>query len=157
MKNRIITFIVGLVAATALVAGCTTDADTVSRNISQGAEQFEILRRVVLVNGITNEYLLNIEGFCSIEDQWNLGARQLEVTCKIGDDAYEKHFLGISDNVFYFVQQSQTANVSANFHRVIFKPQAILPDIDPEFNDLSAENDLRESVILRSNSIGANK
>ena len=134
MKNRIITFIVGLGAATALIAGCS-DADVASRNLSKGAEQFEILRRVALVNGITNEYLLTIEGFCSIEDQWNLGARQLEVTCKIGDDAYEKHFLGISDNVFYFVQQSETADVSVNFNRVVFKPQTILPDIGVPFND----------------------
>ena len=45
----------------------------------------------MLVNGITNDYLLSIEGFCSILDEWNYGARQLEVTCKVNDDAYEKH------------------------------------------------------------------
>ena len=138
MKKRIITFIVGLGAVMALIVGCS-DADVASRNISKGADQFEVLRRVVLVNGITNDYLLSIEGFCSILDEWNYGARQLEVTCKVNDDAYEKHFLGIADNVFYFVQQSETVDVSVNFNRVVFKPQTILPDIGVPFNDPSGD------------------
>ena len=64
--------------------------------------------------------------------QWNYGARQLEVTCKIGDGAYEKHFLPISDNVSYFVRQLQVVDVSVNFRTVIFKPQTLLPN---HFND----------------------
>jgi hypothetical protein len=70
--------------------------------------------------------MLTIEGRCSIEDQ----TTQLEVTCKIGRDAFKKHFLGLSDNVTYFAEQLETANVSVYHHRVTFKPQEILSDID---------------------------
>ena len=117
--------VVALVAG-GLLAGCSTDAAVVSENISTAADQFEITRRVVFFNGITDNYLLEITGYCSIEDE----GHQLEVTCKVGPDAYRKHFLGLSDNVSYFVEHLNPANVSAHHYRVVFKPQQIIPDID---------------------------
>lgn len=108
------------------LASCTTDADVVSENISKAADQFEINRRIVFVNGITDKYLLSVEGKCSIKDE----NKQLEVTCKLGDNEYKKHFLGLSDNVTYFAEQLETANVSRYHYRVIFKPEALIPDID---------------------------
>jgi len=110
------------------LAGCSTDADVASHNLSLAAEQFEIERRVVFFNGITDEYLLSIEGRCSIEDDGN----QLEVTCKLGPEAFKKHFLGLSDNVSYFVEQLDTADAGEFRYRVVFKPSVIVPDVDTE-------------------------
>ena len=107
------------------IVGCS-DARIASRNLSQAADMFEIDRRVIFYNGISGEYMLNIEGRCSIEDQ----GRQLEVTCKTGLDTYKKHFLGLSDNVTYFVEQLNPKSVSVYHYRVIFKPQTIIPDIE---------------------------
>jgi hypothetical protein len=115
-----------LLTAALLLASCSTDAQVASHNLSQAADMFEIERRVVFLNGITDDYMLSIEGLCSIEDQGN----QLEVTCKIGPDEYKKHFLGLSDNVTYFVEQLESADVSEYRYRVIFKPSVIVPDID---------------------------
>ena len=103
-----------------------SDADVASDNLSKAADNFEITRRIVFYNGFTDTYMLVIEGRCSIEDQGN----QLEVVCKISDKAYMKHFLGLSDNTTYFAEQLQTADVSIYHHRVIFKPQTILPAIE---------------------------
>ena len=122
MKQRIL----GAILAVGLLAGCSSDADTVSRNLSTAAEQFEISRRVVFFNGITDNYLLEIIGLCSIEDE----GHQLEVTCQVEPGSYRKHFLGLSDNVSYFVEQLDPANVSAHHYRVVFKPQEIVPDVD---------------------------
>ena len=108
-----------------ILAGCD-DARMASNNLSRAADNFEIDRRMVFYNGITDTYMLTIEGRCAITDE----QKQLEVTCKIGDDAYNKHFLGLSDNVTYFAEQLETADVSAYHHRIVFKPQAIIPDID---------------------------
>lgn len=116
--------LIGL-AGLALV-GCSTDADVASYNLSRAAEMFQIERRVVFFNGITDSYLLSIEGRCSIEDQGN----QLEVTCKIGPEQFKKHFLGLSDNVSYFVEQLETVNVDTYHYKVIFKPESIVPDVD---------------------------
>lgn len=111
--------------AVAAAAGCN-DAQIASNNLSRAADNFEIMRRVVFLNGITDTYLLSIEGLCSVEDQSN----QLEVTCKVGETEYKKHFLGLSDNVTYFAEQLDGARVSAYHYRVVFKPQTIIPDID---------------------------
>lgn len=111
----------------ALLSGCgEDDAVIASRNLSKGADNFEILRRVVFLNGITDTYLMEILGYCSIRDQ----RTQLEVTCKVGDGVYKKHFLGLSDNVTYFVEHLYPTRASAYHYRVTFKPQSIFPDYD---------------------------
>jgi hypothetical protein len=112
------------------VAGCRTDADVVSENLSKSADQFQVLRRVVFYNGITESYMLTIEGFCSLGNYDSAG--QLTVTCKVAEDSYKKHFLGLSDNVTYFVEQLDGQNVSADHYKVIWKPSVIIPDIDVE-------------------------
>lgn len=112
----------------ATTLGACTDADVASRNLSKAADNFEIIRRVVFYNGITDSYMLTIEGRCSLGNSDK--ERQLTVTCKTGQNAYKKHFLGLSDNVTFFVEQTDAANVNVYHYRVIFKPQTIIPDID---------------------------
>ncbi|AOT25797.1 hypothetical protein SEA_TORTELLINI_52 [Mycobacterium phage Tortellini] len=114
------------ISAVAL-AGCSTDADVASENLSKAADQFEIPRRIVFFNGITDKYLLVIEGYCSISA--DTASKKLDVTCKEGAN-FKKHFLGLSDNVSYFVEQVEGANVSTDHYRVIFKPEVIVPDVD---------------------------
>ena len=129
-------FVIGL-AALALVAGaaCTdSKADIASENLSKAAEQFEIERRIVFFNGITDKYLLTVEGRCSVETGDSALGGSLEVTCKIGPNEYKKHFLGLSDNVSYFVEQIETANVSEYHYRVIFRPETIVPDVEVDIN-----------------------
>ena len=104
--------------------GCS-DAEIASENLSEAADNFEIMRRVVFYNGITDSYMLTIEGRCSIEDE----GRQLEVVCKTGPNGLVKHFLGLSDNVTYFAEQLLEVDVSVYHHRIDFKPQTIFPKI----------------------------
>jgi len=115
-----------LVSAIAL-SGCS-DANIASRNLSKDADMFRVNRRIVFYNGITGEYMLSIEGFCSLGNYDSAG--ELSVTCKVGQDSYKKHFLGLSDNVTYFVEQVESKNVSEDHYKVIFKPSVIIPDIE---------------------------
>ncbi|QBJ00067.1 hypothetical protein SEA_PHOEBUS_117 [Mycobacterium phage Phoebus] len=118
------------VAATGLILGlssCSSDADVASENLSKAADNFQVPRRIVFFNGITDKYLLEIQGFCSINA--DTGSKKLDVTCKV-NDGYKKHFLGLSDNVSYFVEQINGANVSTDFYQVNFKPASILPDVE---------------------------
>ncbi|MCO4257389.1 beta-sandwich lipoprotein [Pseudarthrobacter cellobiosi] len=112
-------------AAALLLTACTPAAQTASDNLSTAADNFEIERRIVFFNGITDKYLLTVEGRCSIKPDGG----KLDVTCKIGPDQYKKHFLGLSDNVSYFVEQTKSADVSVYHYRVIFKPENIVPDL----------------------------
>ena len=118
-------FLVAL--ATTVLAACS-DADVASSNLSKAADQFEITRRIVFYNGITGEYMLTITGLCSLGNQDR--SRELSVTCKTGPSAYKKHFLGLSDNVTFFVEQIDGAPTSPYQYRVVFKPLAIVPDIE---------------------------
>jgi hypothetical protein len=121
-KKTILAFAaLGLAAA---LAGCD-DAQVASENLSKAADNFEINRRIVFYNGISGEYILTIEGLCSQQPD----GKKLAVICKTGPGAYKKHFLGLSDNVTYFSEQMEAAQASVYHYRVIFKPAAIIPDI----------------------------
>lgn len=128
MKTKLLILIVVIVAC----VSCGKDADVASRNLSQAADMFEIQRRVVFYNGITGDYILVIEGRCSLGNADAPG--ELSVTCKTGESAYKKHFLGLSDNVTYFAEQIDSSQVDVYHYRVIFKPETIIPDIDLELS-----------------------
>lgn len=121
-------FIGSLIFVAAVLAGCAQEADIASHNVSRAADNFEVQRRIVFINGITGDYLLVVEGLCSIGN--NDTAGRLSVTCKTGPSDYKKHFLGLSDNVTFVAEQLQSKAVNAFHYKVVFKPQSILPDID---------------------------
>ena len=123
MTKRLLGALAIIIGLGALSACTDDDADVVSENISKDADNFKVLRRIVFYNGITESYILELIGFCNIEEDGS----QLEVTCKV-DDGYQKHFLGRSDNVTYFVEQLDTSDVSPDFYKVTFKPSVVVPD-----------------------------
>lgn len=125
MKNFIKIALLVLTSLT-LFNSCGDDAYVASQNLSKAADQFEIYRRVVFYNGITDNYILSVEGYCSIKD----AAGQLEVTIKTESGTYLKHHLGLSDNVTYFSEQLDPKYVSDKRYRVIFKPTTIIPNVD---------------------------
>lgn len=117
-----------LVLLLLLTVGCMNDAQIASDRLSTAADMFEINRRIVFYNGITGDYILSVEGACSIEVD---GVdSQLELTCKTGPSEFKKHFLGLSDNVTYFAEQLEPSKQDVYHYRVVFKPQSIVPDFD---------------------------
>ena len=129
--KRIALFVIAAAFSIFLFTGCTeSDADVAAKNISKAAEQFEVERRIIFINGITDEYLLTIEGRCSVETSESALGGSLEVTCKVGKGKFKKHFLGLSDNVTYLVEQVEPIKASTLHYRVIFKPETIIPNFD---------------------------
>lgn len=124
MKKVILVFMIVLF----FLVGCVAEADVASQNVSTAADNFEINRRIVFYNGITNEYILVIEGYCSLGNYDTTG--EISVVCKTGPNSYKKHFLGLSDNVTYFAEQLEPVQVGTYHYRVIFKPSVIIPDIE---------------------------
>jgi hypothetical protein len=115
----------GLLAVVVL-SGCTPEAQRASYNMSIASKNFEVNRRCVFYNGITGEYILTIEGMLSVVDDNS----RLEVMVKTGPSTYKKHYLGLSDNVTYFVEQVEPAQADPYRYRVIFRPQTILPNVE---------------------------
>ena len=127
-------------------SACSQPADVVSENLSTAADNFELERRIIFYNGITDTYMLEIEGRCSLGNDDPPG--KLTVTCQTGDDEYKKHFLGLSDNVTYFVEQIDGADVSEYNYRVVFRPETIRSDIEVDIDAFSGDdtNEVEEAV-----------
>lgn len=110
------------------ISACASDSDVVSKNISKAADNFEIQRRIVFYNGITGDYILEVDGLCAVGNSDRAG--EVSITCKVGPNTYKKHFLGLSDNVTWFAEQLRESDVSKSHYRVVFKPSTMAPDID---------------------------
>lgn len=120
-----------ILLAVALVAtGCESNADRVSDNLSKEAEKFNVQRRIIGINGITDKILFEVEGRCSLESEDSKLAGSLEVTCKHGPHDYRKHYIGLSDNVTYIMTQLEGLDVSEYRTKIIIKPENIVPDFD---------------------------
>lgn len=125
-------YVIGVIALAALLTaaspGCTSDADMASENLSTAAEQFEVQRRIVVVNSFTDKVVFEVEGRCSIEPT----AKQLVAICKHGDDDFRKHYTGIGDNGMWSSFQLDPIDVDVYHTRLIVKPETVLPDFDLE-------------------------
>src|SRR6478735_4677665 len=109
---------------TTLTSCMEREADVASYNLSRSADSFEVNRRIVFYNGITGEYILTIEGLCSLGNADKSG--ELTVTCKTGANDYKKHFLGLSSNVTFFAEQIDSVKASIYHYKVIFRPATII-------------------------------
>ena len=117
-----------LVAAFTGLAGCEQRAsDIASRNLSAAADNFEVNRRVVLVNTMSDKYLLSVEGRCSFEV--DAPKNKIDVTCQTGPKTFKKHSYGLSHNVTFFSEQLEDVDVNTYHYRVDYRPQSLVPDI----------------------------
>ena len=119
-------------------AGCTNEADRVSHNISEEADKFKIFRQIVYINGITDSYILTIQGYCALGNYD--GALERTVTCREENGEYKKYFLGRSDNTILFTQQLDTVNVSDTNSTVRLRPKTVLPNFDGETDYTEQDN-----------------
>ena len=117
-----------VVGLAVILAGCAQESENAAYNVSQAAHNFEVLRRCIFYNGITGEYMLTIEGLLSVTESSTQD--RLEVIVKTAPGVYKKHYLGLSDNVSYFVEQLEPVPADPFRYRVYFRPQTIIPDIE---------------------------
>jgi hypothetical protein len=126
VKKKIATLLAGFLLVVGLATGCTSQADTANRNLSKACENFECVRRVIGINGITDKVLFSVEGFCSYETEGNT----YDVICKNPDGSVNRTTMAKSDNVTIVVTQLQSQNVDLFRPRIIFRPETIVPDFD---------------------------
>ena len=124
MNKKILTILVAAVMVMAL-AGCT-EADMVSYNISKEADNFNIVRQLTVINCIEGDVLFQMTGKLSIYADTT--DNQLEITVE-DNGTYVKHFVGLSDNVTYVVED---LNLGANDvqkykYTLNFNPKMWLP------------------------------
>ena len=123
MKRKII-LVITLTLMVLLIAGCR-EADKVSYNLSKEADNFNNVRQITVMNCIKGDILFQMTGKMSIvadtEDN------QLEVTVEDENGEYKKHFIGLSDNVTYVVEDITSGNVSKYKYTLNFNPKMLVP------------------------------
>lgn len=132
MKKFSIIASAAVISLAALLSACDRPVGVTELKLSQASANFEIMRRVVFYNDITGDYILIVEGLCSLSD-FNSKSR-LTVTCKDGPTSLKKHSLGLSNNVTFFAEQIEATNFSPFHYRIVSRLQGTLPDIDFQDN-----------------------
>lgn len=126
MKKKIIVLMTALVMLLAFT-GCR-QADRVSYNLSKEADSFNEVRQLTVMNCIQGDVLFQMTGKMSIEaDVGETGDNQLEVIVEDENGEYKKHFVGLSDNVTYVVEDITTGDVSKYKYTLNFNPNMWIP------------------------------
>lgn len=114
-----------LLAMTVLVVTACSEADRVSENLSREADNFNIRRQLTVINCLKGDVLFQMTGCFSIKADAN--DSQPEITVRTEDNTYKKHFVGLSDNVTYVVEDVTGKNVNQYQYTLNFNPKMWLP------------------------------
>ncbi len=127
MKKKILPLLLVGICTCCTVTGCTTQAQRVSYNLSQEAENFNIVRQLTVINCIEGDVLFQMTGRMSITA--DTADNQLEIIVENDDDTYVKHFVGLSDNVTYVVEDLNLGenDVEKYKYTLNFNPKMWIP------------------------------
>lgn len=124
MKKKILTLMVTAALMLALT-GCGTEASKVSYNLSQQADNFNDVRQVTVINCLQGDVLFQMTGKMSITA--DTADNQLEVVVEDENGEYKKHFIGLSDNVTYVVEDITSGDVNKYKYTLNFNPNMWIP------------------------------
>jgi uncharacterized lipoprotein YajG len=123
MKRLMLVLMIGI--AVFLITGCERQSERVSYNLSLEADNFNVVRRLTVINCIANDVLFQMEGKISItKDNTD---NQLEILVEDENGNYQKHFVGLSDNVTYIVEQKRFKNTDKYKYILNFNPKMWIP------------------------------
>lgn len=123
MKKKIIVLLIGILMVLSMTA--CSEASKVSYNLSQQADNFNVLRQVTVINCIANDVVFQMTGKMSITADTT--DNQLEVIVENEDGSYSKHIIGLSDNVTYVVEDIDTNYVDKYQFVINYNPKMWIP------------------------------
>ena len=107
------------------MTGCVDEATIVSHNVSKEADNFNVVRRLTVINTRTDKCLLQMTGKISIEDVTDGIAVLVEVDRDKG--IYQKHWVYLNENTMYTVEDLNGVGVSKYAYELEFMPQQLIP------------------------------
>ena len=126
--KKLICVLLAMVVIVMCFASCTA-ADNVNHNLSQAANNFEVVRKITVYNARTDLIIMEMEGYMSLDN--NLSS-ELVVTCKVGEDLYKKNYVYLNEYVLYVVEDI-TGTVTDPYHyKVIFYTPIPDVEVNPE-------------------------
>ena len=103
------------------LCGCS-EASRVRRNLNQEADNFNIQRRITVLNARTDKVLLEMEGTFSLS---NNSDNELVVTCEVGEGKYQKHYIYLNDYTLYVVEDISGADVDPYHYELNIIPEMV--------------------------------
>lgn len=122
MKVQIKKKVVELMGAMLLafsVLGCT-EADQVSRNISKEADNFNVTRKLTVLNARTDTVLLELTGTFALG---NSSANELEVIIETDEGKYQKDYVYLNEYTMYVVEDISGSSVDKYHYEINFLPE----------------------------------
>lgn len=113
------TVVIGLFSLTAC-----TQADKVSQNVSNAADNFKVERRVVIINTRTDKIEFVAKGLISVDTE---NSKKLVILAKVGKSQYKKDIINLTQNNMYTVEDLSGAGVSSYQYEVTWLPQSVVP------------------------------
>jgi len=125
-RGMIKKFLISIVILMMVLTGCEDrESNVVSYNLSLDADNFNVVRKLTVINCIANDVLFQMEGKISITA--DTVDKQLEIVVEDEEGKYQKHFVGLSDNVTYIVEQTRAKNTNKYKYILNFNPKMWIP------------------------------
>lgn len=119
MKKKVMALLAALVLACASLTGCT-EVDQVSNNISQEADNFNVTRKLTVLNARTDTILLELTGTFALQ---NNSENELEVIIETAEGKYQKDLVYLNDYTMYVVEDISGADVDKYHYEINFLPE----------------------------------
>lgn len=134
MNRKLIVCALAALIAAPTVAGLTgcTEKDKVSWNVSQDADNFNAVRRLTVINTLSDKVLLQMTGTFAI--QTDSDTNELQVICELEDGRYQKHFIYLNKFTTYTVEDISGSDVDKYSYELNFMPE-FLPGVKITAND----------------------
>ena len=107
-----------------MLCGCQRQSDRVAYNISKEADNFNVTRRLAVINARTDEPVFELIGNFAIS---NNSTNELVVTVEVGQGVYKKHMVYLNEWTIYVVEDVSGAYVDKYHYEVNFLPEMIIP------------------------------
>lgn len=122
--KKLIALILVLVCVVGCCVGCSS-ADNVNYNLSQAADNFEVVRKITVYNARTDLIIMEMEGLMSLS---NNTTSELVVTCKTGQNEYKKNYIYLNEYVIYVVEDITGTTTDPYHYKIHF--YTATPDYD---------------------------
>jgi len=117
--KKFLAMLLALLMVMVCLTGCT-ESEQVSYNISKEADNFNVTRRLTVINARTDTVLLEMIGTFALK---NNSSSELEVICEVADGTYQKHFVYLNEYTLYVVEDISRASVDKYHYEINFLPE----------------------------------
>lgn len=122
-KIKIISLILVLVIETIVLTGCT-ESYRVSSNIRKQADNFNVTRRISVINARSDKPVFELIGNFSLQNNAN---NELEIIVEVENGKYKKHFIYLNEWTMYVVEDVSGAYVDKYHYEINYLPEMIVP------------------------------